>query len=205
MTNVAPPVPRLRDIAGPAAAMAVVVAVSNVAVQYPVTAFGLQDHLTWGAVTYPVAFLVTDLTNRRFGPAGARRAIYVGFACAVLLSMLLATPRIAIASGTAFLCGQLLDVFVFDRLRRLAWWRAPLASSLLGSAVDTALFFSLAFAGDPAMSAATSYALFGTMPLWAGLAVFDFGVKVACALVALLPYGALMNIIRPLEPLRTTR
>ena len=124
-------------------AMAVLVTASNILVQYPV-----GDFLTWGAFTYPFAFLVTDLTNRRFGTAAARRVVYVGFALAVVLSIWLATPRIAIASGTAFLTAQLLDVAVFDRLRSGNWWRAPLASSTLGSALDTAIFFTLAFSGS---------------------------------------------------------
>lgn len=184
----------------PVAAMALVVAASNVLVQHPVEVFGLSETLTWGAFTYPIAFLVTDLTNRRFGPATARRVVYAGFAVAVALSIALATPRIALASGTAFLVGQLLDVAVFAKLRRLAWWRAPLAASLAGSALDTAIFFTLAFAGDPAMSGPVG--LFGAgvaVPLWANLAAFDFLVKVAGAGLLLAPYGALMSVIRPFE------
>lgn len=128
------------------AAMVIVVTVSNIAVQYPI-----NDWWTWGAFTYPVAFLVTDLTNRALGPGAARRVVYAGFALAVVLSIWLATPRIALASGTAFLAAQLLDIAIFDRLRRASWWRAPLVSSTLSSVLDTALFFSLAFAGtgDP--------------------------------------------------------
>lgn len=189
----------------PILAMAGVVVLSNFAVQHPINAFGLRDYLTWGALTYPVAFLVNDLTNRRFGPALTRRVIYVGFALAVVLSFWLATPRIAIASGTAFLVGQLLDIFVFNQLRRQDWWRAPLAGSVLGSAVDTAIFFSMAFAGDADMSAPVTYAHFGTevvAPLWVGLAVFDFVVKVSMALLMLVPYGALMSRIRPMEAAR---
>ena len=132
------------------AAMAAVVAASNVLVQYPVQArlgaLNLADLLTWGAFTYPFAFLVTDLTNRSLGPAIARRVVLTGFTIAVLLSVWLATPRIAIASGTAFLAAQLLDVAIFHRLREGAWWRAPVASTIVASTVDTALFFSLAFA-----------------------------------------------------------
>ena len=122
--------------------MVVVVAGSNVAVQYPI-----NDWLTWGAFTYPVAFLVTDLTNRRLGPGKAREVAYVGFALAVLLSIVVATPRIALASGSAFVTAQLLDISVFNRLRRLPWWQAPLVSSGIASVWDTAVFFSLAFAG----------------------------------------------------------
>ena len=127
------------------AAMAVLVTASNILVQYPV-----GDFLTWGAFTYPFAFLATDLTNRRYGPKAARRVVYVGFALAVALSVMLATPRIAMASGAAFLTAQMLDVAVFDRLRAGAWWRAPLVSSTLGSMLDTALFFTLAFSAGAA-------------------------------------------------------
>ncbi|WP_299437043.1 queuosine precursor transporter [uncultured Rhodospira sp.] len=155
------------DLVLPVAAMAVVVVASNILVGYPI-----NDWLTWGALTYPVAFLVTDLTNRRFGPARARRVVYVGFALAVVLSIVLATPRIALASGTAFLLAQTLDVRVFDRLRERVWWLPPLVSSFLGSALDTVVFFSLAFAGTG-------------LP-WIGWATGDFAVKIAVAL-ALLP------------------
>jgi uncharacterized PurR-regulated membrane protein YhhQ (DUF165 family) len=191
----------------PILAMASVVVLSNFAVQHPINAFGLRDYLTWGALTYPLAFLVNDLTNRRFGPALTRRVIYVGFALAVVLSFWLATPRIALASGTAFLVGQLLDIFVFNRLRRQDWWHAPLAGSLLGSAIDTAIFFSMAFAGDADMSAPVTYAHLGAeviAPLWVGLAVFDFVVKVSMALLMLVPYGALMSRIRPMETAHAT-
>ncbi|MDX6806795.1 queuosine precursor transporter [Terrihabitans rhizophilus] len=191
----------------PVLAMASVVVLSNFAVQHPINAFGLRDYLTWGALTYPLAFLVNDLTNRRFGPALTRRVIYVGFALAVVLSFWLATPRIALASGTAFLVGQLLDIFVFNRLRRQDWWHAPLAGSLLGSAIDTAIFFSVAFAGDADMSAPVTYAHLGAeviAPLWVGLAVFDFVVKVSMALLMLVPYGALMSRIRPMETAHAT-
>lgn len=196
-----PPVP-IRDLIVPVAAMTLVVAASNVLVQHPVEALGLADKLTWGAFAYPLAFLVTDLTNRRFGPPSARRVIYVGFAIAVALSIWLATPRIALASGAAFLIGQLLDVFVFTRLRRQSWWRAPLVASLAGSAIDTGLFFALAFAGDPAMSDPTPLlGLFGDRPLWLNLAAFDFLVKALAAGALLAPYGALMRTIRPFESL----
>lgn len=188
----------------PVLAMAGVVALSNFAVQYPVEAFGLGDYLTWGALTYPLAFLVNDLTNRRFGPVRTRRVVYVGFAVALVLSAVLATPRIALASGTAFVAGQLLDITVFNWLRRRTWWRAPLAGSLLGSALDTAIFFTLAFAGDASMSHPVSYGAV-TVPLWAGLAFFDFWVKVAMALLLLVPYGALMNWVRPFEAVRSAR
>jgi len=185
-------------LAVPVISMMAVVAASNVLVQYPVDHFGLHEVLTWGAFTYPLAFLVNDLTNRRFGPAVARQVVYGGFALAVLLSIWLATPRIALASGTAFLFGQLLDIGVFNRLRRMSWWQAPLAGSLFGSALDTALFFTLAFAGDADMSFPVTYASTGiTVPLWVGLAYFDFLVKLSCALLALVPYGALMGWLKP--------
>ncbi|HEY0290743.1 MAG TPA: queuosine precursor transporter [Hansschlegelia sp.] len=186
--------------------MTVVVAASNVLVGHPVEAFGLQDKLTWGAFAYPFAFLVTDLTNRRYGATSARRVVFVGFALAVALSIWLATPRVALASGAAFLLGQLLDVSVFARLRRMSWWRAPLVASLAGSAIDTALFFTLAFAGDPAMSDAVS--LVGSqlaVPLWVNLASFDLMVKASAALVLLAPYGALMNVALPLERVARAR
>jgi uncharacterized PurR-regulated membrane protein YhhQ (DUF165 family) len=193
---------RVRDLVLPALAMTVVVVVANIAVQYPVRLFGLQHYLTWGALTYPVTFFVTDLTNRRYGPALARRVVAVGFLFAVALSMVLAVPRIALASGSAFLAGQLLDITVFNRLRRMNWWRAPLASSLIGSALDTAMFFTIAFAGVAAMSGPTHYALAGvalTVPLWVGLAFFDYVVKASCALVSMVPYGALLGVVRPVE------
>lgn len=188
----------LRKLALPVLAMTLVVVASNILVQYPFEPFGLGDYLTWGAFSYPVAFLVTDLTNRRYGPKIARELVAAGFVIAVALSIWLATPRIALASGTAFLVGQLLDISVFNRLRRQSWWRAPLVGSVIGSALDTTLFFTLAFAGDPDMSGLII--LFGkTVPLWQSLAIFDFAVKMLVALLALLPYGALMSIILPME------
>ncbi|WP_293855529.1 queuosine precursor transporter [uncultured Alsobacter sp.] len=195
----------VRTLGLPVAAMALVVVASNVLVQHPFPYWGLGDYLTWGAFTYPVSFLVTDLTNRRYGAGVARRLVAVGFVIAVILSIALATPRIALASGTAYLVGQLLDVTVFNRLRRQAWWHAPLAGSIVGSALDTALFFSLAFAGDPEMSGTVSFFGLAPMPLWVSLAVCDFAVKVGLALVALLPYGALLSIVRPVEALAPRR
>ncbi len=160
------------------AAMALVVTGSNVAVQYPI-----NDWLTWGALTYPVAFLVTDVTNRSLGTSVARRVVYVGFALAVVLSIYFADWRIALASGSAFLAAQLLDIVVFDKLRRAAWWRAPLISSGLASALDTVLFFSLAFAGTG-------------LP-WITWAIGDYGAKLAMALLLLIPFRALMPATRP--------
>jgi hypothetical protein len=198
-------------LALPVTAMAAVVIASNVLVQYPFTPGGLQDLLTWGAFTYPLAFFVTDLTNRRFGPGRARQVVIVGFAMAVALSAVLATPRIAVASGTAFLAAQLLDVAVFDRLRARAWWLAPIASSVLGSLLDTALFFTLAFAAslsvlgandDFAIAGAPLLGVLGTeAPRWVSWAVGDLGVKLAVALALLLPFGALLRIIPARESL----
>lgn len=165
-----------------AIAMVAVVAASNYLVQFP-----LNDWLTWGAITYPLSFLVTDLTNRAFGPARARQVVYVGFALGVALSIWLADWRIAAASGTAFMVGQLLDITVFDRLRRAAWWQAPLLGSVLGSIVDTALFFSLAFAG--------------TDVPWMTLALGDLAVKLVLAVFFLAPFRALMGRIVPMSEL----
>lgn len=182
----------------PALAMTFVVVASNILVQYPFEPLGLGDYLTWGAFTYPVAFLVTDLTNRRYGAGMARRLVAVGFVIAVALSIWLATPRIALASGTAFLVGQLLDITVFNRFRRQSWWRAPLIGSVFGSVIDTALFFSLAFAGDVEKSGPVDFVGL-SLPLWQSLAICDFLVKMLLALLALVPYGALLRAIRPLE------
>ena len=156
-------------------AMAIIVAASNFLVRIPI-----NDWLTWGALSYPVAFLVTDLINRRLGPGTARRVVYAGFACGVALSLFTSTVRIALASGTAFLLAQLADVWLYDRMRLLlAWWRAPLVSSTLASALDTALFFSLAFAftGEP----------------WVTWAFGDYAAKVAVACAMLLPFRLLMG------------
>ena len=161
-----------------AAAMVLIVVSSNVLVQYP-----LSDWLTWGAITYPFSFLVVDLANRYHGPRMARRIVYVGFVVALLLSAWLATPRIAIASGTAFLCAELLDVTIFNRLRRYAWWKPPLVSTLIASVVDTVIFFTLAFAGTD-------------MP-WVTLALGDLGVKLAIALFALVPFRVALALVRP--------
>jgi uncharacterized PurR-regulated membrane protein YhhQ (DUF165 family) len=186
------------------AAMAVVVTASNFLVQYPFDHFGLGDVLTWGAFTYPFAFLVTDLANRRHGLQIARQVVFAGFTIAVVLSVMLATPRIAIASGTAFLVGQLLDAQIFDRLRQQAWWRAPLISTVLGSALDTVIFFSLAFAGafafldtmtggsDGSLAFATPF-LGGEAPLWVSLAAGDFVVKLVTGFAMLAPYGAMLK------------
>ena len=157
----------------PIAAMALVIALSNVLVQHPI-----NDWLTWGAFTYPLVFLVNDLTNRALGPSAARRVAWTGFAIAVALSLALAPWRIALASGTAFLVSQLMDVAVFNRWRRASWWKAPLIGSLVASVVDTAVFFFLAFAGSDMN--------------WLTLAAGDLAVKSAMAAVLLAPYRALL-------------
>lgn len=183
----------------PTLAMIVIVVAANILVQHPVHFFGLADHLTWGGLTYPISFLVTDLTNRHFGPDRARKVVVIGFFIGVILSVVLASPRIALASGLAFLIGQLLDIGVFNRLRQLEWWRAPLLGSLVGSAIDTALFFSIAFYGIEPMSVPVQFFGAVTMPLWVSLGCTDFLVKVAIALIALLPYGALLKVVTPVE------
>ncbi|MEM9197974.1 MAG: VUT family protein [Pseudomonadota bacterium] len=191
-----------RHLAFAAAAMAAIVLASNILVQ-----FLLGDWLTWGALSYPLAFLVTDLTNRLYGAAAARRVVAVGFAMGVACSAVaslwdLTTLRIALGSGLAFLVAQSVDIGVFNRLRQGRWWRAPLVSSLIGSALDTAVFFSVAFAAafafidpaDPNGWAREAVPLLGAgpeAPLWVSLAVADFGVKLALALAALVPFRLL--------------
>jgi uncharacterized integral membrane protein (TIGR00697 family) len=201
------------------AAMALVVVASNVLVQFPVQgtigSLDLANLLTWGAFTYPLAFLVTDLANRRYGPAVARRIVLVGFAVAVACSIVVPPllygaglieyetaagrlVRIAIASGTAFLAGQLLDVTVFNWLRRQSWWKAPVLSSLSSSVVDTLIFFSIAFAATFAfigpedgfaLEQAPLLGLFGIETArWVSWAFGDLAVKLAMALFALIPY-----------------
>lgn len=197
-------------------AMAAIVVASNILVQF---LFG--NWLTWGAFTYPLAFLVNDLVNRLHGPSAARKVVLWGFATGILCSFIgtqiegdygpLVTLRIAIGSGTAFLVAQMLDVAVFDRLREGAWWRAPLASTLLGSALDTALFFSIAFSaglvwlepGNDVGWANEVLPLLGIgpeVPLWMSLAVADFGVKLALALLALVPFRLLSDRLRASRP-----
>lgn len=195
------------------AAMTIVVVASNILVQYPFDHFGMKDLLTWGAFTYPVAFLVNDLTNRRYGKPAARRVVFAGFLIAVVLSVYLATPRIAIASGTAFLTGQLLDIQVFDRLRRNSWWKAPFMGTVFGSVLDTGIFFSLAFAArfafiDTAFGMADGSLAFpvpffgGETSLWMALAFGDLCVKILMGVLALIPYRALLNVLRPVEIIR---
>ncbi len=162
-----------RSLAPAIAAMAAVVLASNVLVQFPI-----NDWLTWGAFTYPAAFLVSEVVNRLHGPALARRVAWVGFAVAVAMSALLAPPRIAAASGLAFIASQLLDIGVFHRLRRGRWWRAPLAATLLAAVLDTAIFWGVAFAG--------------TSDPWLSWAVGDLAVKLAVGVGMLLPFRLLI-------------
>lgn len=185
-------------------AMAAIVVLSNILVQH---LFG--QWLTWGAFTYPLAFLVNDLTNRLQGAAAARRVVWAGFATGVVCSLIgsqiqgefgpLVTFRVALGSGLAFLTAQMLDVTVFDRLRRSSWWKAPLISTLLGSTLDTAIFFTTAFSAaltwlEPANDVSWAGEILpllgmGPMaPLWVSLAVADWLVKLAIAVVALLPF-----------------
>ncbi|WP_019222955.1 queuosine precursor transporter [Bartonella rattaustraliani] len=188
-------------------AMCLVVVASNILVQYPVYWFGLNELLTYGAFTYPFAFLINDLTNRFYGPAAARRVVYAGFFAGVVVSWILATPRIAIASSCAFLFGQLLDIFVFTPLRRKTWWKAPLAAALVGSALDTVMFFALAFSSFFAfVDQITGYAdsshvesavfLGIDMPVWLSLALGDFSIKIIMSLFMLIPYGAILRVVR---------
>jgi uncharacterized PurR-regulated membrane protein YhhQ (DUF165 family) len=194
-----------RDFGIAVAAMSAVVLASNILVQYPVAYGALADYLTWGAFSYPFAFLVTDLSNRRFGAQGARRVVYAGFVLAVALSAYFATPRIAIASGSAFLAAQLLDIGIFASLRDRAWWLPPFVSSVISSALDTAIFFSLAFfcGAVPGLGITIGEALAAigiadqcsALP-WVNLALADYGVKLALAVVSIAPYGALLGVIR---------
>lgn len=155
----------------PVLAMSLVIVLSNVLVQYPI-----NDYLTWGAFSYPLVFLVTDLVNRGAGPALARRVAGIGFAVAVAVSFALAPWRIAVASGTAFIVAQVLDIAMFNRWRQASWWKAPLIGSLVASVIDTGVFFFIAFAG--------------TDLDWALLAAGDLAVKAAMAVVLLVPYRA---------------
>ena len=159
-------------------AMAVIVVASNFLVQYPI-----NDWLTYGAFTYPIAFLITDLCNRALGPGRARRVVYVGFAIAVVLSIYAATPRIAIASGSAFMVAQLVDISIFNRLRAGPWWRAPLVSSTVASAIDTALFFGIAFAS--------------TDVPWLTLGIGDYAAKLFVAAMMLIPFRLLLGLTAP--------
>jgi uncharacterized integral membrane protein (TIGR00697 family) len=190
-------------------AMAVIVIVSNVLVQFLV-----GDWLTWGAFTYPFAFLVTDLMNRFYGARAARRVVLAGFVVGLLCSFVgaqiegpfgpIVSLRVAIGSATAFLVGQLLDVAVFNRLRAGSWWRAPFASSVTGSILDTVIFFSIAFSGTLSFIAPQVDVTWANevvpilgrgapAPLWVSLALADFGVKFAIAVLALAPFRAALG------------
>jgi hypothetical protein len=190
-------------------AMAAVVVASNILVQHLA-----GQWLTWGAFTYPLAFLVTDITNRLYGAAAARRVVLAGFvtglACSAVGTQImgefgpLVTWRVALASGVAFLTAQLLDVAVFDRFRTGAWWRAPLVSTLVASTVDTAIFFTLAFSAglsflEPGNDVAWANEVLPILglgplaPLWVSLAIADFGVKLALALIALVPFRLIIG------------
>ena len=172
--------------------MGLVVVLSNYLVQFPIKYFQLGEFLTYGALSYPVAFLITDLTNRRYGKIVARKIVYIGFILGVTLTLYFSTDfsnliskRIAIGSGTAFLIAQLLDVQVFDRLRKKVWFVAPLASSLIGSCIDTFLFFSIAF--------------YGTGVNWITLSFGDLFVKIFVALVMLIPFRILLSSIQEIS------
>ena len=199
-------------------AMAIIVVASNILVQ-----FFVGDWLTWGAFTYPFAFLVTDLMNRFYGPSAARKVIAVGFVVGIICSLIgtqimvelgpdfmapAVTLRIAIGSATAFLVAQLIDVVVFDRLREGNWWRAPLASTLIGSSLDTALFFFIAFSGVAAgvLGIDHNTEFFGEvvmtpfgfeMTRWIGTAFVDWCVKLAIALIALIPFRVIVTKLSP--------
>jgi uncharacterized integral membrane protein (TIGR00697 family) len=201
-------------------AMAVVVVVSNILVQFLV-----GDWLTWGAFTYPIAFLVTDIMNRVYGVSAARRVVVAGFFTGVVCSLIgtqvmlegngftfpAVTLRIAIGSGAAFLLAQLLDVSIFDRLRAGSWWRAPAASTLIASTLDTALFFTIAFSSwlamlEPANDVSWANEMLPMLglgpiaPFWMSLAVADWGVKVGIALIALIPFRLIVARMMPPIP-----
>ena len=169
--------------------MALVVALSNYLVQFPVSYIGLQDLLTYGAFSYPVAFLITDLSNRKYGKNTAKKIVYLGFSIGVFLTFFFSTNysdlisiRIAIGSGTAFLIAQLIDVNIFDKLRNKIWYAAPLISSLVGSIIDTFIFFFISF--------------YGTGINWVTLSFVDLSVKILVALFMLIPFRILLTYIR---------
>jgi uncharacterized integral membrane protein (TIGR00697 family) len=169
--------------------MGFIVLLSNYLVQFPIQYYGLENVLTYGAFSYPVAFLITDLANRSYGKIIARKIVYIGFVTGILFTILFSTNftdlisiRIAIGSGLAFLFAQLLDVQIFDRLRKKKWYVAPLTSSLIGSTVDTFLFFSVAF--------------YGTGVPWVTLSFGDLTIKVFVALIMLIPFRLLLGIFK---------
>ncbi|EYS95489.1 VUT family protein [Bartonella bacilliformis] len=190
-------------------AMCFAVTISNFLVQYPVYWFDLDELLTYGAFTYPLAFLINDLTNRFYGPTAARRVVYAGFIVGFFVSWVVVTPRLAIASSAAFLFGQLLDIVVFTPLRRQTWWKAPLAAAITGSALDTVLFFAIAFASSFSfIDQTTGYVdssiidhtvfLGFDIPVWLSLAFGDFSVKILMSLLMLVPYGTVISYFRTL-------
>ena len=171
--------------------MGLVVLASNYLVQFPIKYYGLEDILTYGAFSYPIAFLITDLANRSFGKIVARKIVYIGFTIGILFTLIFATNysdlisvRIAIGSGTAFIVAQLLDVQIFDQLRMKKWFVAPLTSSLIGSTVDTFLFFSISF--------------YATGVPWLTLSLGDLAVKIFVALVMLIPFRLLLGTLKPI-------
>ena len=166
--------------------MGVVVLTSNYLVQFPINYFGLNEILTYGAFSYPIAFLITDISNRFYGKTTAKKIVYIGFALGICFTLLFSTNfadlisiRIAIGSGTAFIVAQLLDVQIFDKLRRKKWFVAPLTSSLIGSTVDTFLFFSISF--------------YATGVPWITLSLGDLAVKIFVALAMLIPFRLLLG------------
>ena len=170
--------------------MGVIVLTSNYLVQFPINYYGLEEILTYGAFSYPIAFLITDLANRSYGKLVARKIVYIGFAIGVSFTFLFSTNftdlislRIAIGSGTAFLIAQLLDVQIFDNLRKKKWFIAPLTSSIIGSIVDTFLFFSISF--------------YATGVPWITLSLGDLTVKILVALIMLIPFRLLLNTFKP--------
>ena len=171
--------------------MGVIVLSSNYLVQFPVNYYGLSEILTYGAFSYPLAFLITDLANRSYGKLVARKIVYLGFLLGIGFTVLFSTNfgdlisiRIAIGSGTAFLTAQLIDVQIFDNLRRKKWFIAPLTSSMIGSTVDTFLFFSISF--------------YGTSIPWFTLALGDLGVKIFVAIMMLIPFRLLLKTFKPI-------
>ena len=170
--------------------MGAVVLASNYLVQFPIKHYGLEEILTYGAFSYPIAFLITDLANRSFGKIVARKIVYIGFAIGISFTLLFSTNftdlisiRIAIGSGTAFLVAQLLDVQIFDKLRKKEWFVAPLTSSLIGSTIDTFIFFSISF--------------YGTGIPWITLSLGDLSVKIFVALMILIPFRLLLKTLKP--------
>ena len=171
--------------------MGVVVLASNYLVQFPVNFYGLEELLTYGAFSYPVAFLITDLANRSYGKIVARKIVYFGFTIGIIFTLLFSTNfadlisiRIAIGSGIAFLVAQLIDVQIFDNLRKKTWYIAPLTSSIIGSSIDTFLFFSISF--------------YATGVPWVTLLLGDLFVKILVALVMLIPFGLLLKKFKPI-------